>query len=276
MRTFEAFAEIDAYQRRPDRLTQYLIGLVVVFMIYLETSTWLGASQIYTYGVDKGVAADFQFNLDITMMEKCDDIGVMIYDGANDRLLVNELVNIVPVPTFNAIDDTNGGEDWCRISGIFRSNRVAGRLSIGPRKPSFWGQATAFNASHYVHELSFGPYYPSQLNPLDDAMKVSQEKEHVLAYFLSVVPTTYKALGMTVETNQYTVTEVEKQPPPGTVTGLHFLYDFEAISVTIHDDRIGFFDWLARVANILGGLKVCSSIMGLNAKKAADAKGLLD
>lgn len=276
MRSFEAFADMEAYQRRPDRLTQYLIGIVVVFMLYLETSNWLGASQVYTYDVDKGVSDNFQINLDITMMDKCDSMGIMIYDGANDRLFVNELVDMVPVPTFDSMGEI-GGEEWCRISGIFRTNRVAGRLSIGPKLPSLWGQVSPFNTSHYIHELSFGPYYPSQLNPLDDTIKYSQDGKSLLAYFLSIVPTTYKALGMTVETNQYTVTEIAKKPPAGAgLPGLHFLYDFEAISVTIHDDRIGFFDWLARVANIIGGLKVCASIFASRVKQEVDAKGLLD
>lgn len=52
-----------------------------------------------------------------------------------------------------------------------------------------WG--TAFNFSHHINELSFGPYFPNLHNPLDAAHATTPGHFHKYQYFLSVVPTIY-------------------------------------------------------------------------------------
>lgn len=53
----------------------------------------------------------------------------------------------------------------------------------------------AFNFSHAITELSFGPHYPSLLNPLDHTLALTPSTEtshfHKFQYYLSIVPTIY-------------------------------------------------------------------------------------
>lgn len=49
----------------------------------------------------------------------------------------------------------------------------------------------AFNFSHYVNDLSFGPHYPSLLNPLDKTISTTPAHFHKFQYYLSIVPTIF-------------------------------------------------------------------------------------
>jgi endoplasmic reticulum-Golgi intermediate compartment protein 2 len=49
----------------------------------------------------------------------------------------------------------------------------------------------AFNFSHYITELSFGPHYPSLLNPLDRTISTTPVHFHKFQYYLSIVPTIF-------------------------------------------------------------------------------------
>ncbi|KAL8841485.1 MAG: hypothetical protein Q9170_000868, partial [Blastenia crenularia] len=49
----------------------------------------------------------------------------------------------------------------------------------------------AFNFSHLINELSFGPLYPSLLNPLDRTYATTPDNFYKYQYYLSVVPTIY-------------------------------------------------------------------------------------
>lgn len=51
--------------------------------------------------------------------------------------------------------------------------------------------SAAFNFSHYITELSFGPHYPSLLNPLDKTMSTTPAHFHKFQYYLSIVPTIF-------------------------------------------------------------------------------------
>ena len=51
--------------------------------------------------------------------------------------------------------------------------------------------ATAFNFSHYITELSFGPHYPTLLNPLDKTTATTDVNFYKYQYYLSIVPTIF-------------------------------------------------------------------------------------
>ena len=53
------------------------------------------------------------------------------------------------------------------------------------------GTLVAFNFSHVINELSFGPFYPSLVNPLDRTVNIATAHFHKFQYFMSVVPTVY-------------------------------------------------------------------------------------
>jgi hypothetical protein len=121
---------------------------------------------------------------------------------------------------------------------------------------------TAFNFSHIISELSFGPFLPSLANPLDRTVNIATAHFHKFQYFLSVVPTTYSvgrpgALGArSIFTNQYAVTEQSQEVPDTTIPGIFVKYDIEPILLNIVETRDGFFVFLLRVINVVSGVLV--------------------
>lgn len=105
--------------------------------------------------------------------------------------------------------------DSCRIFGSLEGNKVQGDFHITARGHGYveWGAqkhldhgsmciwlpcltkqmliSAAFNFSHYVTELSFGPHYPSLLNPLDKTISTTSAHFYKFQYYLSIVPTIF-------------------------------------------------------------------------------------
>lgn len=186
--------------------------------------------------------------------------------------------------------------DSCRIYGSLEGNKVQGDFHItarghGYREMSphldhsgmfwFWGcglclgvltWALAFNFSHMITELSFGPHYPSLLNPLDKTIAESESHYYKFQYFLSVVPTLYSkgrnALDAytsntrsgrnTIFTNQYAATSQSGPIPetPTLVPGIFFKYNIEPIMLLISEERSGFLALVIRVINTVSGVLV--------------------
>lgn len=279
LRSFDAFPKLeDSYLIRgssDSRPMTYLSLVFLTFFLYLVTSDWMGAAPVQKFDIDKNIRDKLQVNFEITVKNPCQDIGIYIQDDSDDRLFVNELVQSLP--------QTYEDGEWCTIGGVFDTNRVRGRLVISPSNPAaaFFGQRP-FNTTHVINELSFGEYYPSMLNPLDQTLKVTKAG-HSVAYFLSIVPTVYEVFGLTLDTNQYTVTEAEKDTR-GTslIPGIFFEYDFDPIQITISGNRMPFFAWLCRVINIIGGIVFAFKLLrrmskqkrGLNSDRSAT--GILD
>jgi hypothetical protein len=88
--------------------------------------------------------------------------------------------------------------DACRIYGSLEGNKVQGDFHITARGHGymeFGGQQhlghESFNFSHYINELSFGPHYPSLLNPLDKTGDMTEAHFHKFQYYLNIVPTIF-------------------------------------------------------------------------------------
>lgn len=128
-----------------------------------------------------------------------------------------------------------------------------------------------------ITELSFGPHYPTLLNPLDKTIAESDTHYHKFQYFLSVVPTLYakgkSALDVytlspgssvanygrnTVFTNQYAATSQSGAIPetPYLVPGIFFKYNIEPILLLISEERAGFLALLIRLINTVSGVLV--------------------
>ncbi|KAF3118882.1 hypothetical protein TWF225_011905 [Orbilia oligospora] len=149
----------------------------------------------------------------------------------------------------------------CRIWGSMDVNRVMGDFHITAKGHGYWdpGQHVdheTFNFSHVVNELSFGEFYPKLVNPLDGVASVTQDKFYRYQYFMSVVPTTYKAHGRTLQTNQYSVTEQGRSMNPQSVPGIFFKFDIEPIMLTITDTHTPWIYLIVRLANVIGGVMV--------------------
>ncbi|KAK4635519.1 ER-derived vesicles protein 41 [Fulvia fulva] len=180
--------------------------------------------------------------------------------------------------------------DSCRIYGSMHGNKVQGDFHITARGHGYMEfgahlDHSTFNFSHTVNELSFGPFYPSLTNPLDNTVATTSDHFYKFQYYLSVVPTIYttdaKTLrkidkhhespssgedGLsqyphrynknTVFTNQYAVTEQSHKVPENAVPGVFIKFDIEPIGLTIAEEWSSIPALLIRLVNVVSGLLV--------------------
>ncbi|OTB06987.1 hypothetical protein M426DRAFT_318351 [Hypoxylon sp. CI-4A] len=159
--------------------------------------------------------------------------------------------------------------DSCRIYGSLDLNKVQGDFHITARGHGYAEAGkhldhSSFNFSHVISELSFGPYYPSLVNPLDRTINLAETNFYKFQYFMSVVPTIYSVqrgsgsapAERAIFTNQYAVTEQSKEINERMVPGLFFKYDIEPILLHVEERRDGFLTFGVKVINILSGVLV--------------------
>lgn len=113
-----------------------------------------------------------------------------------------------------------------------------------------------FNFSHIISELSYGPFYPSLVNPLDRTVNGAKAHFHKFQYYLSVVPTVYSVGSSSIFTNQYAVTEQSKEISEFSVPGIFFKYGIEPILLSVHEHRDGILVFLVKLINVLSGVLV--------------------
>ncbi|KAI6856635.1 DUF1692-domain-containing protein [Hortaea werneckii] len=183
--------------------------------------------------------------------------------------------------------------DSCRIFGSMHGNKVQGDFHITARGHGYmeFGQHldhNAFNFSHTINELSFGPLYPSLENPLDNTFATTPEHFYKYQYYLSVVPTIYttdsRALSKTlakypnlespssgsdgldahpqrysknsVFTNQYAVTEQSHSVREQAVPGVFVKFDIEPIQLLIAEEWSSIPALFIRLVNVVSGVLV--------------------
>jgi hypothetical protein len=126
-----------------------------------------------------------------------------------------------------------------------------------------------------ITELSFGPHYPTLLNPLDKTIATTEDHYYKYQYFLSIVPTIYSKGSLALDTyanapptnrhsknlvftNQYAATSQSSAIPenPYFVPGVFFKYNIEPILLMISEERTGFLSLLVRLVNTVSGVIV--------------------
>lgn len=125
-----------------------------------------------------------------------------------------------------------GMNEGCRLKGSISFPRVAGTIHILPGRFVYAMGRKQFdpllsftkhlNFSHSIEELSFGEYFPGQLNPLVNStqirgsLEVSDRKKQAngrFSYFLQVIPTTFERRSLifgssyTIDSHQYSATQ---------------------------------------------------------------------
>ncbi|KAI9678070.1 MAG: hypothetical protein M1817_006014 [Caeruleum heppii] len=172
--------------------------------------------------------------------------------------------------------------DACRIFGSLEVNKVQGDFHITARGHGYaeMGQHLdheAFNFSHIINELSFGPFYPSLHNPLDQTIATTPAHFYRYQYYLSLVPTLYtssssspsilallnpltlffpSSSGPAIRTNQYAITTQSYLVGERDIPGIFFKYDIEPILLLVAEDRPGLLWLLVRVVNAVSGVLV--------------------
>ncbi|KAL8673987.1 MAG: hypothetical protein Q9168_001630, partial [Polycauliona sp. 1 TL-2023] len=153
----------------------------------------------------------------------------------------------------------SGGGRSCRIFGSLEGNKVQGDFHITARGHGYMEMGDhldhdTFNFSHIINELSFGPLYPSLLNPLDRTYATTDDHFYKYQYYLSVVPTIYTrsvspppptankphdtplppdySTSNTIITNQYAATSQSHLVNERTIPGIFFKFDIEPILLT--------------------------------------------
>ncbi|POR33099.1 ER-derived vesicles protein 41 [Tolypocladium paradoxum] len=154
-----------------------------------------------------------------------------------------------------------GPPDSCRIYGSLDLNKVQGDFHITARGHGYLEGGdhldhSRFNFSHIISELSYGPFYPSLVNPLDRTVNGAKTNFHKFQYYLSVVPTVYSVGSSSIFTNQYAVTEQSKEINERSVPGIFVKYDIEPILLAIHESRDGILAFLLKLINVLSGVLV--------------------
>ncbi|KAJ5280573.1 hypothetical protein N7478_005945 [Penicillium angulare] len=172
--------------------------------------------------------------------------------------------------------------DSCRIYGSLEGNKVQGDFHITARGHGYREFAphlehNAFNFSHMITELSFGPHFPTLMNPLDKTIAETDAHYYKFQYFLSVVPTLYtkgrsaldaytRSLNSVaprsgrnaIFTNQYAATSQSGplEERPVLVPGIFFKYNIEPILLLISEERGGFLALVIRLINTMSGVLV--------------------
>ncbi|KAF1815114.1 DUF1692-domain-containing protein [Eremomyces bilateralis CBS 781.70] len=190
-----------------------------------------------------------------------------------------------------------GEADACRIYGSFDENKVQGDFHIMARGHGYreFGDHLdhgLFNFSHQVNELSFGPYYPNLVNPMDKTIATTEFHFYKFQYYLSIVPTIYTtnsrnlaklpqnshnpyitSASDTVVTNQYAVTEQSHPVGEANVPGIFFKYDIEPILLLVSEESSSLFALLVRLVNVVSGVMVALNWCSLLSDWVADVLG---
>jgi hypothetical protein len=131
--------------------------------------------------------------------------------------------------------------------------------------------------------MSFGPYYPSLTNPLDNTIATTptdQDHFYKFQYYLSIVPTIYtdnpgllpllesvnrnpnahpaKSIFSThaIKTNQYAVTSQSHTVPENYVPGVFVKFDIEPIMLAVVEEWGGFWRLIVTLVNVVSGVMV--------------------
>lgn len=191
--------------------------------------------------------------------------------------------------------------DACRVFGSLEGNKVQGDFHITARGHGYMELGEhldhrRFNFTHHINELSFGPFYPSLHNPLDDTVASTEAHFHKFQYYLSVVPTIYTDAFAdlteleapnpkhpsynpyafaphTVFTNQYAVTEQSHAVGEQGVPGVFVKYDIEPILLTVSEEWGGIIGLAIRCVNVIAGVLVAGGWLVKMSEWALDMWG---
>ncbi|CAF4492053.1 unnamed protein product [Rotaria sp. Silwood1] len=178
----------------------------------------------------------------------------------------------------NSNDNLTHMNEGCRIHGHLEVNKVAGNFHIAPGQ-SFQQQhlhvhslrnirLNMLNTTHYINDLSFGEYFPNQINPLSHTKQITNDGAALFHYYVKIVPSTYVFLNKTeLRTNQYSVTKHQKiiqnilDSNSHQLPGTFFTYEISAIMVKFVERQRSLAQFVTSSCAIIGGVFTVSSII---------------
>lgn len=305
VKTFDAFPKLNsqhAVRSQRGGLSTIMTLVFVLFITWVQIGGYLGGYVDHQFVVDDMIRTDLRINLDLKVAMPCQFLHTNVLDITDDRLLAGEVLNFegsyFAVPELFRMNSENDEHETpdldelmmgaaryefgvagvhlaesapaCHIFGSIPVNQVSGDFHITAKGMGYRDRLhvdpQALNFSHIIAEFSFGDFYPLIKNPLDFTGKTTDEHFHSYKYYAKVVPTLYERMGLQVDTNQYSLTELhrafkEKNGRVQGVPGIFFKYDFEPIKLIVSDQRIPFTLFVARLATIIGGIFIVAGYL---------------
>ncbi|KAI8820151.1 endoplasmic reticulum vesicle transporter-domain-containing protein [Fimicolochytrium jonesii] len=170
----------------------------------------------------------------------------------------------------------NQSHEGCNLWGRLQVNKVAGNFHLAPGKSMSrqnmhvhdlapYLKEKDLDFSHTLHSLSFGKKVEF-VNPLDGVSKSTKQSYFMFQYFLKVVSTRFTFLnGTNVRTNQFSVTEHERDTTPsahtGGLPGVFFNYDISPMLVMYTEYQKPLSHFLTDICAVVGGVFTVAGIV---------------
>eukprot|EP00817_Percolomonadidae_sp_ATCC50343_P004242 CAMPEP_0117426802 /NCGR_PEP_ID=MMETSP0758-20121206/6815_1 /TAXON_ID=63605 /ORGANISM="Percolomonas cosmopolitus, Strain AE-1 (ATCC 50343)" /LENGTH=207 /DNA_ID=CAMNT_0005212133 /DNA_START=615 /DNA_END=1234 /DNA_ORIENTATION=+ len=160
----------------------------------------------------------------------------------------------------------------CNMYGMLEVNRVNGNFHFAPGRSISKEHKmnvlhlhdfnplliNRFNASHVIHELSFGDRIPHVKYPLNGVESPSKGGLSLYRYFIKVVPTTYTTIwGTVTHSYQFSYTKYVKDMVPGSMMafpGIFFVFEFSPIRISYTDYHDSPLHFIVNLCAIVGGI----------------------
>lgn len=115
------------------------MSVITLYLVWAEIARWWRGSETHTFAVEKGIGRSMQFNTDIVVRMRCQDLHINVQDASGDRILAANMLKREP---------TNWSQ-WVDGKGIHRLGRDSkGRLITGEG----WMDEEGFGEEH-VHDI---------------------------------------------------------------------------------------------------------------------------
>lgn len=242
-------------------------GTIILILGTLLTISFIKVKTSTTIGVETDINYQIPTKLDMTFSQLNCEILDLHFE--NTKVKEPEELNYEKSP-----QNENSG---CRFSANFLLNPGEGNFHIALSRASsgFRGfhshfyspeDLNAFNCSHVIKSLTFGPSFPGIINPLTQFSNNSAIHVNHVAYFIKLIPTRYvNRMGSIIQSTQYSVTEYTSQINNNDITrispGVYFRYQLMPIRITIEESSLYILPYLTSLCSIIGGVITVSGII---------------
>ncbi|OMJ19997.1 Endoplasmic reticulum-Golgi intermediate compartment protein 2 [Smittium culicis] len=287
-----------------------VVYIAISIAFFAEFNEYLKYRERHEFSVDNSLDHKFDINFDIIVNTECHGLRMDIIDRSGDmnkvkskivkeksefkiknefsqprkkldgdQEHVHDIINLSKkIRKFTKGASRNSkGQSACRMYGTLTTNKIKGsfHITLINQGYMFSGPESSHNLTHIINEFSFGNFYPSLINPLDDTFQITENDSVAYQYYINVVPTIYKGFsisitlyllgtnGKTLNTNQYSVNQnmIEADFFNHIPAGIFFTYDVEPILVKITEIKTPFSKFLIKMCSMIGGIFVTVGIL---------------
>mmetsp|Transcript_11939 Transcript_11939/g.29391 ORF Transcript_11939/g.29391 Transcript_11939/m.29391 type:complete len:306 (-) Transcript_11939:223-1140(-) len=226
--------EVQIEQTSVGALLSLITTALIIYLICAEVADYATVESTHHVGVDPKGGRDLHATFNISFHNlRCEHLSLQSQDVTGDLQDVATLSRIHKVPlgaSGHPISTDSTGEKstmrrdtGCRLNGTLVLRKVKGNfhIALGHAEKMPNGALVhrfkvsdirGFKAAHTIHHLSFGPEFPTRINPLDNHESGFKENPGHYQYFIKVVPTTFISLNRnSIESAQFAVTSQQSE-----------------------------------------------------------------